>query len=65
MTQIREAEFWLVDQDGQPRLTHLHRTNQPIKKTQNIIHTQVQFWLVAQDGQSRLTHLHRTEQPIR
>ena len=31
----------IVDQDGQPRLTDPHRTDQPIKKTQNIIHTQV------------------------
>ena len=35
--------FCLVDQDGQPHLTHPHRTNQPIKKTQNIMHTQVLF----------------------
>ena len=46
--QVNDAEFNLVavepDEttvDGQPRLTHPHKTNQPIKKTQNIIHTQV------------------------
>ena len=60
-----QVQFWLVDQDGQPHLTHPHRTDQPIEKTQNIIHTQIQFWLVDQDGQPRLTHPHRTDQPIK
>ena len=67
----------MVDQDGQPRLTHSHRTDKPIKKAQNITHCQSKkdtiilpivrnnkiFSLVDQDGQPRLTHSHRTDQP--
>ena len=69
----------MVDQDGQPRLTHSHRTHQPSRKAQIVTHCQPRkdaiillivrnnkfLSLVDQDGQPRLTHSHRTDQPIK
>ena len=69
----------MVDQDGQPRLTHSHRTDQPSKKAQIVTHCQPEkdaiillivrnnkfLSLVDQDRQPRLTHSHGTDQPIK
>ena len=69
----------MIDQDGQPRLMHSHRTDQLIKKAQNITHCQPikatkilpivrnnkLLSLVDQDGKPHLTHSHRTDQPIK
>ena len=69
----------MVDQDGQPRLMHSHRTDQTSKKAQIVTHCQPKkdaiillivrsnkfLGLVDQDGQPHLTHSHRTDQPTK